>query len=89
MLTIFETAVRQSGANIPCAGVCRAGQNYWSRNQQGHSEWQGRLAEQWACTVLSAPNILRDSAKASIRTPKSNLSGIRLSRTYEGKFGRE
>ena len=22
-------------------------QNYWSRDQQGHSEWQGRLAEQW------------------------------------------
>jgi len=21
-------------------------QNYWSRDQQGHSEWQGRLAEQ-------------------------------------------
>jgi len=22
-------------------------QNYWSRDQQGFSEWQGRLAEQW------------------------------------------
>ena len=22
-------------------------QNYWTRNQQGHSEWQGRLAGQW------------------------------------------
>jgi hypothetical protein len=22
-------------------------QNYWSRDQQGHSEWQGKLAEQW------------------------------------------
>jgi hypothetical protein len=21
-------------------------QNYWSRDQQGHSEWEGRLAEQ-------------------------------------------
>lgn len=21
--------------------------NYWSRDQQGHSEWQGRLAQQW------------------------------------------
>ena len=22
-------------------------QNYWSRDQQGHSQWQGRLAQQW------------------------------------------
>jgi len=22
-------------------------QNYWSRDQQGFSEWQGRLAQQW------------------------------------------
>ena len=22
-------------------------QNYWSRDQQGHSEWQGRLAKDW------------------------------------------
>ena len=22
-------------------------QNYWSRDQQGHSEWQGKLAQQW------------------------------------------
>ncbi len=21
--------------------------NYWSRDQQGHSEWQGRLAQEW------------------------------------------
>ena len=27
-------------------------QNYWSHNQQGHSEWQGKLAEQWG---LSGP----------------------------------
>jgi hypothetical protein len=23
-------------------------QNHWSRDQQGHSEWQGKLAQQWA-----------------------------------------
>ncbi len=22
--------------------------NYWSRDQQGHSQWQGRLAQQWS-----------------------------------------
>ncbi len=22
-------------------------QNYWSRDQQGHSEWQGQLAKEW------------------------------------------
>jgi TrwC relaxase len=25
-------------------------QNYWSRDQQGHTEWQGRLAERWKLT---------------------------------------
>jgi hypothetical protein len=28
-------------------------QNYWSRDQQGHSEWQGRLAQEWACVAMS------------------------------------
>jgi hypothetical protein len=23
-------------------------QDYWSRDQQGHSEWQGKLAEKWS-----------------------------------------
>jgi hypothetical protein len=22
-------------------------QNYWSQDQQGHSEWRGQLAEKW------------------------------------------
>jgi len=35
-------------------------QNYWSRDQQGFSEWQGRLADQWVWKAQSAMTISRD-----------------------------
>ena len=29
-------------------------QNYWSQDQQGLSEWKGKLAEKWALRAQSA-----------------------------------
>ncbi len=64
-------------------------QNYWSRDQQGHSEWQGRLAEQWKLTgEVDAEHFARLSEG---QHPHSEEQLVRhqVSRTYEGKFGRE
>ena len=64
-------------------------QNYWSRDQQGHSEWQGRLAEQWSLRGrLESEHFARLSEG---QHPHTNEQLVRhqVPRTYEGKFGRE
>src|SRR5437588_13077763 len=64
-------------------------QNYWSRDQQGHSEWQGRLAEQWKLTdAVEAEHFARLSEGQHPHT-EEQLVRHQVSRTYDGKFGKE
>ncbi|MGB6744432.1 MAG: MobF family relaxase [Terracidiphilus sp.] len=64
-------------------------QNYWSRDQQGHSQWQGQLARQWN---LDGP--VHDEHFARLAEGQHPQTGEQLvrhqvSRTYEGKNGKE
>jgi conjugative relaxase-like TrwC/TraI family protein len=64
-------------------------QNYWSRDQQGHSEWQGKLAEQWKLAgTVEAEHFARLSEGQHPHTC-GQLVRHQVSRTYEGKFGKE
>jgi conjugative relaxase-like TrwC/TraI family protein len=64
-------------------------QNYWSRDQQGHSEWQGKLAEQWKLAgFVEAEHFARLSEGQHPHTAEQ-LVRYQVSRTYEGKFGNE
>jgi conjugative relaxase-like TrwC/TraI family protein len=64
-------------------------QNYWSRDQQGHSEWQGKLAEQWKLAgTVEAEHFARLSEGQHPHTTEQ-LVRHQVSRTYEGKFGKE
>lgn len=64
-------------------------QNYWSRDQQGHSEWQGKLAEQWKLAgTVKAEHFARLSEGQHPHTAEQ-LVRHQVSRTYEGKFGKE
>jgi hypothetical protein len=47
MLTISKPLSASQAQTYHVREFASQEQNYWSRNQQGHSEWQGRLAEQW------------------------------------------
>ncbi len=64
-------------------------QNYWSRDQRVFSEWQGRLAKEWE---ISGP--VHDEHFARLAEGQHPQSGAQLvrhqvSRTYEGKNGKE
>src|SRR5215469_17521146 len=62
-------------------------QNYWSRDQQGHSEWQGKLAGQWNLHgPVEAERFARLSEGLHPRTGEQ-LVRHQVSRTYEGKNG--
>jgi conjugative relaxase-like TrwC/TraI family protein len=64
-------------------------QNYWSRDQQGHSEWQGKIAQQWKLAgAVESEHFARLSEGQHPHTAEQ-LVRHQVSRTYEGKFGKE
>jgi conjugative relaxase-like TrwC/TraI family protein len=64
-------------------------QNYWSRDQQGHSEWRGRLAGEWGLAgAVGAEHFARLSEGQHPHT-EAQLVRHQTAKTYDGKFGRE
>ncbi len=64
-------------------------QNYWSRDQQGHSEWQGRLAEKWGLSGTVGNEQFARLSEGQHPVTEAQLVKHQVSRTYEGKGGRE
>ncbi len=64
-------------------------QNYWSRDQQGFSEWQGRLAEQWGLEGAVGNDHFARLSEGQHPFTEEQLVRHQVSRTYEGKQGRE
>ncbi|MFZ0661202.1 MAG: MobF family relaxase [Acidobacteriaceae bacterium] len=64
-------------------------QNYWSRDQQGHSEWQGKLAEQWGLKDAVGNEHFARLTEGQHPTTEAQLVRHQASKPYEGKFGKE
>ncbi|WP_245536115.1 MobF family relaxase [Terriglobus roseus] len=64
-------------------------QNYWSRDQQGFSEWQGRLAENWGLSGSVGNEHFARLSEGQHPITEQQLVKHQVSRTYEGKGGRE
>ncbi len=64
-------------------------QNYWSRDQQGHSEWQGKLAEQWGLEGAVGNEHFARLTEGQHPHTEEQLVRHQASKTYEGKFGKE
>jgi conjugative relaxase-like TrwC/TraI family protein len=64
-------------------------QNYWSRDQQGHSEWQGRLAQKWNLESAVGPEHFARLSEGQHPHTTEQLVRHQVARTYKGKFGRE
>jgi conjugative relaxase-like TrwC/TraI family protein len=64
-------------------------QNYWSRDQQGHSEWQGRLADQWKLSGRVESEHFARLSEGQHPLSEEQLVRHQVSRTYDGKFGKE
>src|SRR5580704_6207748 len=65
------------------------GQNYWSRDQQGHSEWQGKLAEQWGLHGAVGSEHFARLSEGQHPETGAQLVRHQTSKTYEGKYGKE
>src|SRR5579883_1799727 len=64
-------------------------QNYWSRDQQGHSEWQGKLAEQWGLNGSVGNKHFARLTEGQHPHTEAQIVRHQASKTYEGKFGKE
>jgi conjugative relaxase-like TrwC/TraI family protein len=89
MLTISKPLSASQARTYHAKEFASQQQNYWTRNQQAHSEWQGKLAGQWN---LSGP--VHDEHFARLAEGQHPRTGEQLvrhqvSRTYEGKNGKE
>jgi conjugative relaxase-like TrwC/TraI family protein len=89
MLTISKPLSASQARTYHAREFAAQEQNYWSRDQQGHSEWQGRLAEQWNLTgAVAAEHFARLSEGQHPHT-EEQLVRHQVSRSYQGKSGRE
>src|SRR5579863_560623 len=89
MLTISKPLSASQAQTYHALEFASQEQNYWSRDQQGHSEWQGRLAEQWGLQGgVGSEHFARLSEGQHPHT-EAQLVRHQVSKTYEGKFGKE
>jgi conjugative relaxase-like TrwC/TraI family protein len=64
-------------------------QNYWSRDQRGHSEWQGQLAKEWGLSGAVGDEHFARLTEGQHPFTEQQMVKHQISRTYEGKDGKE
>jgi conjugative relaxase-like TrwC/TraI family protein len=89
MLTISKPLSAGQARTYHAREFAAQGQNYWSRDQQGHSEWQGRLAEQWGLHGAVGSEHFARLSEGQHPETGAQLVRHQTAKTYEGKYGRE
>ena len=89
MLTISKSLSAGQARTYHSREFTSEKQNYWSRDQQAHSEWQGRLAQEWGLHgEVGAEHFARLSEG---QHPESGAQLVKHqpARTYENEYGKE
>ncbi len=63
--------------------------NYWSREQQGHSEWQGKLAQEWSLVGSVGAEHFARLTEGQHPATQDQMVRHQPAKTYENQFGRE
>jgi conjugative relaxase-like TrwC/TraI family protein len=89
MLTISKSLSAGQARTYHAREFTSERQNYWSRDQQGHSEWQGSLAKEWGLDgSVGAEEFARLSEG---RHPESDAQLVKhqTARTYDNRYGKQ
>jgi conjugative relaxase-like TrwC/TraI family protein len=89
MLTISKPLSAGQARTYHAREFAAQGQNYWSRDQQGHSEWQGKLAEQWGLRGAVGSEHFARLSEGQHPETGAQLVRHQTAKTYEGKYGKE
>jgi len=89
MLTISKPLSASQARTYHEREFAAQGQNYWSRDQQGHSEWQGKLAEQWGLHGAVGSEHFARLSEGQHPETGAQLVRHQTSKAYEGKYGRD
>jgi conjugative relaxase-like TrwC/TraI family protein len=89
MLTISKSLSAGQARTYHAREFTSERQNYWSRDQQGHSEWQGTLANDWGLHgSVGAEEFARLSEG---RHPESDAQLVKHqpAKTYDNRYGKQ
>jgi conjugative relaxase-like TrwC/TraI family protein len=89
MLTISKPLSASQARTYHAREFASQQQNYWSRDPQVHSEWQGKLARQWNLTGAVETEHFARLSEGQRPFTEERLVRHQVSRIYEGKNGKE
>src|SRR5277367_3767045 len=89
MLTISKSLSAGQARTYHAREFTSERQNYWSRDQQGHSEWQGSLAKGWGLHGNVGDEEFARLSEG--RHPESDAQLVKHqpARTYENQYGKQ
>ncbi len=89
MLTLSKALSANQARTYHAREFTSEKQNYWSRDQQGHSEWQGELAREWGLHGSVADEQFARLSEGQHPESAAQLVRHQPARTYENEYGKQ
>jgi conjugative relaxase-like TrwC/TraI family protein len=89
MLTISKALSAGQARTYHAREFVSEKQNYWSRDAQVHSEWQGRLAQEWGLRGSVGAEEFARLSEGQHPASGAQLIKHQPARTYENEYGKE
>src|SRR6202522_1766819 len=89
MLTISKSLSAGRARTYRAREFTSERQNYWSRDQQGYSEWQGSLAKEWGLHGNVGDEEFARLSEGRHPANDTQLVKHQPARTYENKYGKQ
>src|SRR6202163_3582786 len=89
MLTISKSLSAGQARTYHAREFVSEKQNYWSRDAQVHSEWQGRLAQEWGLRGSVGTEEFARLSEGQHPESGAQLVKHQPARTYENEYGKE
>jgi conjugative relaxase-like TrwC/TraI family protein len=89
MLTISKALSTGQARTYHAREFVSEKQNYWSRDAELHSEWQGRLAQEWGLRGSVGAEIFARLSEGQHPSSGAQLVKHQPAKTYDNEYGKE